>query len=60
MRHAARWDSWRGACVHAPAPMLACAVQRDVGWRGVLQKNRSHFRLDSFPPKKDADPSSYN
>lgn len=60
MSHAACWDSWRGACVHAPAPIRACAVQRELGCGGVLKNNRSYFRLDSFPPKKDADPSSYN
>lgn len=60
MSHAACWDSCRGACVHAPAPMRACAVQREMGWGGVLKSDRSRFGLDSFPPKKDADPSSYN
>lgn len=49
---AACWDSQRGACVHAPAPMRACAAQREMGCRGVLKNNRSHFRLDHFPLKR--------
>lgn len=50
----------RCVCAGAHCTYAWCAVQRERGWRGVLQNNRSHFRLDSFPPEKDADPSSHN
>lgn len=32
--------------------MHACAAQREMGCRGVLKNNRSHFRLDHFPLKR--------
>lgn len=32
--------------------MRACAAQREMGCRGVLKNNRSHFRLDHFPLKR--------